>query len=415
MRDYTVTRDKIENLLHSNEEIFKTNSHQQLPYDACTDRLKNKLHKLQIHTYGELYDFFAEKNGLDHGGFSRGYYMRLLKFLKQIIANRDEPVDLYSDLQLCFSDHLILFKDKEYYIGREASAEKLISLLGNRVRKIGEEGNLAVGSPNLSKIETVLVENKISYIVASGEYAKKVTLKGNNYSEIYFDLNEFFNRNEDKKPKKIIDIEERLGLVRYLADGIDPFSGEIFGPSDLLSDYRIKLLLEDLANYYTRRIERENSLPERNGEKWSIDEDEQLQSEIKEGIDVKEIARIHKRTHGAIMSRIEKVLKYRNTDEAISEINEEIELEVDQEENAIDYDFHLYFPPLSDVPSDRCENCMNYRRELCGGNARTCEDFERVPYISDDEKDFWPKEMDATRFKREQQERKDRFYRSLQI
>ena len=54
------------------------------------------------------------------------------------------------------------------------------------------------------------------------------------------------------------------------------------------------------------REQRERLLPENAGTSWSAEEDRQLRDELRNGVDFRNIAKTHRRTTGAIVSRLAK-------------------------------------------------------------------------------------------------------------
>ncbi len=62
------------------------------------------------------------------------------------------------------------------------------------------------------------------------------------------------------------------------------------------------------------RSKRQESLPENAGKAWSTEEDHLLIEKFDKGVPVKELARHHKRTEGAIKSRLVKLGKISPTD-----------------------------------------------------------------------------------------------------
>jgi hypothetical protein len=103
-----------------------------------------------------------------------------------------------------------------------------------------------------------------------------------------------------------------LEIIRRLADGVDPFSGEVF-PSD--SPYQNADVIRALhaaigvMEAAVQRVRRTKSLPERAGRPWSEEESSLVVKCFEEGVSIPEIAKKHKRTNGAIRSRLVKLGK----------------------------------------------------------------------------------------------------------
>ena len=103
---------------------------------------------------------------------------------------------------------------------------------------------------------------------------------------------------------------QALAVVRSLANGVDPESGEVF-PAD--SAYQRPLVVRALyeAAAALERIERfqrrKAQLPLKTGEPWTEDEDRKLLAAFDSGRALQELAAAHERTMGAVRARL---LKY---------------------------------------------------------------------------------------------------------
>jgi hypothetical protein len=103
---------------------------------------------------------------------------------------------------------------------------------------------------------------------------------------------------------------QALAVVRSLANGVDPESGEVF-PAE--SAYQRPLVVRALyeAAAALERIERfqrrKSQLPQKTGEPWTEDEDRKLLAAFDSGRALQELAAAHERTMGAVRARL---LKY---------------------------------------------------------------------------------------------------------
>jgi hypothetical protein len=103
---------------------------------------------------------------------------------------------------------------------------------------------------------------------------------------------------------------QALAVVRSLANGVDPESGEVF-PAD--SAYQRPLVVRALyeaaaALERMERFERRKAqMPAKTGEPWTEDEDRKLLSGFDAGRALQELAAAHERTMGAVRARL---LKY---------------------------------------------------------------------------------------------------------
>lgn len=107
-------------------------------------------------------------------------------------------------------------------------------------------------------------------------------------------------------------ISETLKIIRALADGINPFTGEIFqDDSPYQNPQMVRALYKaiEALESQEKREQKKKQLPENAGMPWYENEDSQLISEFDSGISLREIARKHKRTFGAIESHLVKLGK----------------------------------------------------------------------------------------------------------
>ncbi len=107
-----------------------------------------------------------------------------------------------------------------------------------------------------------------------------------------------------------MDIPTALEIVNALADGINPYTGEIFPPDSpyqhpdtVRALYKAIQALERLK----KRQSRQRNLPENAGKPWSEEEEQQLITGHDSGLSTQELATRHKRTKGAIRSRLVKL------------------------------------------------------------------------------------------------------------
>ena len=107
-----------------------------------------------------------------------------------------------------------------------------------------------------------------------------------------------------------MDANQALAVVRSLANGVDPETGEVF-PAE--SAYQRPLVVRALyeaasALERTERFERRKAqLPAKTGVPWSEDEDRKLLAAFDAGRALQELAAAHERTMGAVRARL---LKY---------------------------------------------------------------------------------------------------------
>jgi hypothetical protein len=107
-----------------------------------------------------------------------------------------------------------------------------------------------------------------------------------------------------------MDQAQALILVRSLANGVDPESGEVFPPESAYQRPQIVRALYEAASALERieRFERRRAqMPAKTGEPWGEEEDRKLLAAFDAGRALQELAAAHERTMGAVRARL---LKY---------------------------------------------------------------------------------------------------------
>ena len=107
-----------------------------------------------------------------------------------------------------------------------------------------------------------------------------------------------------------MDQSQALAVVRSLANGVDPETGEVFPaesvyqrPQTVRALYEAAAALERMERFERRKAQ----LPQKTGEPWSEDEDRKLLAAFDAGRALQELAAAHERTMGAVRARL---LKY---------------------------------------------------------------------------------------------------------
>ena len=107
-----------------------------------------------------------------------------------------------------------------------------------------------------------------------------------------------------------MDIAQALAVIRSLANGVDPESGEVFPPESAYQRPQVVRALYEAAKALERtaRFERRRAqMPAKTGEPWSEAEDRKLLAAFDAGRALQELAAAHERTMGAVRARL---LKY---------------------------------------------------------------------------------------------------------
>ncbi len=109
-----------------------------------------------------------------------------------------------------------------------------------------------------------------------------------------------------------MEIQEALTIVRALAEGVSPETGEVL-TADVVYQYApVVRALHRAVGGLEILEDRERSgrtLPANGGKSWSRAEDALVCEELRRGIDLHQIARTHNRTLGSIITRLVKLGK----------------------------------------------------------------------------------------------------------
>jgi len=96
---------------------------------------------------------------------------------------------------------------------------------------------------------------------------------------------------------------EYIEIIKCLANGTDPITGEIF-PSH--SPYQQAEIIRALF-YAVQELKPKREQIGNQGKLWSREEDNTLSERFNKGAKISEIAKAHERTYGAIKSRLIKL------------------------------------------------------------------------------------------------------------
>jgi hypothetical protein len=107
-------------------------------------------------------------------------------------------------------------------------------------------------------------------------------------------------------------LDAALPIVRALADGVNPVTGEAYPEHSPYAEPRALRALYSAVDLMQREVEREKRrerLPANFGKPWTEGEDKALVAEFDAGITLPDIARKHLRTQSSIRLRLEKLGK----------------------------------------------------------------------------------------------------------
>ena len=106
-----------------------------------------------------------------------------------------------------------------------------------------------------------------------------------------------------------METSEALQIIKILADGVDPTTGEVFDDNSPCQHPQvIRALFVAIGSMERVQAQelRRRELPSNAGKPWSDEEDTQLIDRFKQGLSVRDLSRKHQRTRGSIESRLVK-------------------------------------------------------------------------------------------------------------
>ena len=111
-----------------------------------------------------------------------------------------------------------------------------------------------------------------------------------------------------------MDIDKSYAIIKALAEGTNPFTGEVLDTGHVCQHPDAVRALFHAATELERMAKRERALkrarltlPENTGKEWSLDEDRMLLSRFRNGLAVEDMAVFHGRTANSIRARLEKL------------------------------------------------------------------------------------------------------------
>jgi hypothetical protein len=118
-------------------------------------------------------------------------------------------------------------------------------------------------------------------------------------------------------------LDAALPIVRALADGVNPITGEAYPDTSPYAEPRALRALYSAVDLMSREVEREKRrerLPANFGKPWTQGEDRALEGEFDAGATMPDLARKHLRTQSSIRLRLEKLgrIEPSNTSPAVT-------------------------------------------------------------------------------------------------
>ena len=114
-------------------------------------------------------------------------------------------------------------------------------------------------------------------------------------------------------------LESALPIVKALADGVNPVTGEQYPGESPYAEPRALRALFAAVDLMQREVDRERRrerLPANFGKPWTEGEDKAIAAAFDAGVAVPDMARRHARTQGSIRLRLEKLGKLPPSGEA---------------------------------------------------------------------------------------------------
>lgn len=109
-----------------------------------------------------------------------------------------------------------------------------------------------------------------------------------------------------------MELAKAIEIIQYLADGVNPYTGEVFGEASVFQNAdtarALYVALEELK-YRLSRKEKHKDYPGNVGKPWTAEEEASLMEEFDSGVEMAAIAIKHERTNWAIQSRLMKLGK----------------------------------------------------------------------------------------------------------
>ena len=101
-----------------------------------------------------------------------------------------------------------------------------------------------------------------------------------------------------------MDMQRARELLSILADGIDPFTGEILPDQHVCNHPDIIRALHKVLSSSPPLPEKSKNTPVNAGKPWTEEEQNQLRQEFEMGIKISEIAKLHQRSRGSIEAKL---------------------------------------------------------------------------------------------------------------
>lgn len=186
--------------------------------------------------------------------------------------------------------------------------EKLKTTRSLLAREEGVPSYCIFHDKSLKSMCDLLPVNDEEFLSIHGVGVSKLEKYGEVFMDIIRDYVEMvdsgdadFEEPEEDEPK--VGSYSPIELLRTIIDGFDPGTGEELDVEALMKNEDFCSAVKDLYHKY---IQPRSEKPKRAGLSWDEEEDKLLESEFMAGLGIVEIAEVHGRTIGAIVSRLTK-------------------------------------------------------------------------------------------------------------
>jgi len=106
-----------------------------------------------------------------------------------------------------------------------------------------------------------------------------------------------------------METQKALKIVRALASGVHPHTGDALAPDSLYMQPEIVKALNRALGALSQVEAKERLRPVNSGRYWSREEDTKICEEVRNGLDFRLIAKAHQRSVGSIVARLVKLGK----------------------------------------------------------------------------------------------------------
>ena len=200
-----------------------------------------------------------------------------------------------------YPNYVVIRLEGYFYTVKYEAAELIGDICNYNIGVV--KGIPTTGSPIYEKMEEALIDNCINYIIIENNQISAI--KEFSTSDFRYCEREI---KEARKNKKInYSTEELIDYLESILNSIDPETGELFGEEHIINSTKMQDLLVLAYKTLSKKIVRQKNKPEKAGASWTEEESEQLKNEFEQKLDIKEIAKIHKRSKNAISSQLLKL------------------------------------------------------------------------------------------------------------